>query len=68
MNRILSRVQLTRSGNCKKVAQLCQREVRRMATNNGRANRDLYFKAKRANKEVSIKNHVRLTRKLKHDL
>ncbi|KAI8332980.1 SNF2 family N-terminal domain-containing protein [Blakeslea trispora] len=54
MSRILSRVQATRSGNCKKVAQYCQKEVRRAATNGGRANRDLQNKAKRANKEMLL--------------
>ncbi|CAO3683059.1 unnamed protein product [Rhizopus stolonifer] len=54
MNRILSRVQATRSGNCKKVAQYCQKEVRRVATNGGRANRDLQNKAKRVNKEMQL--------------
>ncbi|KAI8348053.1 SNF2 family N-terminal domain-containing protein [Choanephora cucurbitarum] len=54
MSRILSRVQATRSGNCKKVAQYCQKEVRRAATNGGRANRDMQNKAKRANKEMLL--------------
>lgn len=54
MTRILSRVQATRSGNCKKVAQYCQKEVRRAATNGGRANRDLQNKAKRASKEMLL--------------
>ncbi|KAG1149311.1 hypothetical protein G6F37_006790 [Rhizopus arrhizus] len=54
MNRILSRVQATRSGNCKKVAQYCQKEVRRAATNGGRANRDLQNKAKRVSKEMLL--------------
>ncbi|KAI7905492.1 SNF2 family N-terminal domain-containing protein [Cokeromyces recurvatus] len=54
MTRILSRVQATRSGNCKKIAQYCQKEVRRVATNGGRANRDLQNKAKRASKEMLL--------------
>ncbi|KAI9264457.1 SNF2 family N-terminal domain-containing protein [Sporodiniella umbellata] len=54
MNRILSRVQATRSGNCKKIAQYCQKEVRRVATNGGRANRDLQNKAKRVSKEMQL--------------
>lgn len=54
MNRILSRVQATRSGNCKKIAQYCQKEVRRAATNGGRANRDLQNKAKRVSKEMLL--------------
>lgn len=54
MNRILSRVQATRSGNCKKVAQYCQKEVRRVVTNGGRANRDMQNKAKRASKEMLL--------------
>ncbi|KAI8646831.1 SNF2 family N-terminal domain-containing protein [Parasitella parasitica] len=54
MTRILSRVQATRSGNCKKVAQYCQKEVRRVATNGGRANRDMQNKAKRASKEMLL--------------
>lgn len=54
MTRILSRVQATRSGNCKKVAQYCQKEVRRAATNGGRANRDMQNKAKRASKEMLL--------------
>ncbi|KAI9485948.1 MAG: SNF2 family N-terminal domain-containing protein [Benjaminiella poitrasii] len=54
MTRILSRVQATRSGNCKKIAQYCQKEVRRAATNGGRANRDLQNKAKRASKEMLL--------------
>lgn len=54
MTRILSRVQATRSGNCKKVAQYCQKEVRRAATNAGRANRDMQNKAKRASKEMLL--------------
>jgi DNA helicase INO80 len=53
MTRILSRVQATRSGNCKKVAQYCQKEVRRAITNGGRANREQQNKAKRAMKEVN---------------
>lgn len=54
MNRILSRVQATRSGNCKKIAQYCQKEVRRAATNGGRANRDMQNKAKRVSKEMLL--------------
>ncbi|RCI07069.1 putative DNA helicase ino80, partial [Rhizopus stolonifer] len=54
MTRILSRVQATRSGNCKKVAQYCQKELRRAATNGGRANRDMQNKAKRVNKEMLL--------------
>jgi DNA helicase INO80 len=53
MSKILSRVQATRMGNCKKVAQYCQKEARRAATKSGRANRDVQNKAKKAMKEVS---------------
>ncbi|KAI8880862.1 hypothetical protein K501DRAFT_224069 [Backusella circina FSU 941] len=54
MTRVLSRVQATRSGNCKKIAQYCQKEVRRDVTNSGRANRDMQNKAKRAMKEMLL--------------
>lgn len=53
MSKILSRVQATRMGNCKKVAQYCQKEARRAATKSGRAHRDVQNKAKKAMKEVS---------------
>lgn len=52
MSKILSRVQATRLGNCKKVAQYCQKEARRAATKSGRAHRDVQNKAKKAMKEV----------------
>lgn len=52
MARILTRVQATRAGNCKKVAQYCQKEAKRAATKSGRLNRDVQAKAKRAMKEV----------------
>ncbi|KAH8553085.1 SNF2 family N-terminal domain-containing protein [Umbelopsis sp. PMI_123] len=51
-NNILSRVQATRMGNCKKVAQYCQKEARRAATKSGRAHRDIQNKAKKAMKEM----------------
>ncbi|KAI8967388.1 SNF2 family N-terminal domain-containing protein [Mycotypha africana] len=54
MTRILSRVQATRSGNCKKIAQYCQKEIRRAATNGGRANREMQNKAKRLSKEMLL--------------
>ncbi|KAI8974093.1 SNF2 family N-terminal domain-containing protein [Pilobolus umbonatus] len=54
MTRILSRVQATRSGNCKKIAQYCQKEVRRSLTNGGRANREMQNKAKKAMKEMLL--------------
>ncbi|KAF7725825.1 putative DNA helicase ino80 [Apophysomyces ossiformis] len=54
MARILSRVQATRSGNCKKIAQYCQKEAKRAATKGGRANRDVQTKAKRAMKEMLV--------------
>ncbi|KAI9280180.1 SNF2 family N-terminal domain-containing protein [Umbelopsis sp. AD052] len=49
---VLSRVQATRMGNCKKVAQYCQKEARRAATKSGRAHRDVQNKAKKAMKEM----------------
>ncbi|KAI8575947.1 hypothetical protein K450DRAFT_259099 [Umbelopsis ramanniana AG] len=52
MSKILSRVQATRMGNCKKVAQYCQKEARRAATKSGRAHRDVQNKAKKAMKEM----------------
>lgn len=52
MSRILTRVQATRAGNCKKLAQYCQKEVKRAATKSGRATKDMQLKAKRAQKEV----------------
>ncbi|KAI8137707.1 SNF2 family N-terminal domain-containing protein [Fennellomyces sp. T-0311] len=54
MARILSRVQATRAGNCKKVAQYCQKEVRRSATKGGRINKDVQTRAKRAMKEMLV--------------
>ncbi|KAG0172957.1 putative DNA helicase ino80 [Apophysomyces sp. BC1034] len=54
MARILSRVQATRSGNCKKIAQYCQKEAKRAATKGGRANRDVQTKSKRAMKEMLV--------------
>ncbi|KAG2181239.1 hypothetical protein INT43_008822 [Umbelopsis isabellina] len=54
MSKILSRVQATRMGNCKKVAQYCQKEARRAATKSGRANRDVQNKAKKAMKEMLV--------------
>ncbi|KAI8368263.1 SNF2 family N-terminal domain-containing protein [Radiomyces spectabilis] len=54
MAKILTRVQATRAGNCKKVAQYCQKEAKRAATKGGRLNRDVQLKAKRAMKEMLI--------------
>jgi len=54
MSKILSRVQATRLGNCKKVAQYCQKEARRAATKSGRAHRDVQNKAKKAMKEMLL--------------
>ncbi|KAI7847267.1 SNF2 family N-terminal domain-containing protein [Circinella umbellata] len=54
MARILSRVQATRGGNCKKLAQYCQKEVRRSATKGGRINKDVQTRAKRAMKEMLV--------------
>ncbi|KAI9472879.1 SNF2 family N-terminal domain-containing protein [Zychaea mexicana] len=54
MARILSRVQATRAGNCKKIAQYCQKEVRRSATKGGRINKDVQARAKRAMKEMLV--------------
>ncbi|KAL0086536.1 SNF2 family N-terminal domain-containing protein [Phycomyces blakesleeanus] len=54
MARVLSRVQATRSGNCKKIAQYCQKEARKAATKSGRANKDVQAKAKRAMKEMLV--------------
>lgn len=53
MNRILTRVQATRAGNCKKVAQYCQKELKRSATKNGRLSKDVQSKARRAQREAS---------------
>ena len=63
MSKILSRVQATRMGNCKKVAQYCQKEARRAATKSGRANRDVQNKAKKAMKEVSIDKQYAVRKK-----
>ncbi|KAI7862197.1 SNF2 family N-terminal domain-containing protein [Spinellus fusiger] len=54
MARVLSRVQATRNGNCKKIAQYCQKEAKRASTKGGRANRDVQAKAKRAMKEMLV--------------
>ncbi|CAO3609634.1 unnamed protein product [Cunninghamella blakesleeana] len=54
MSRILTRVQATRVGNCKKLAQYCQKEVKRAATKSGRATKDTQLKAKRAQKEMLL--------------
>lgn len=53
MAKIVSRAQATRVGNCKKIAQMCQKEVRRTALKSGRSARDIQAKAKRAMREVS---------------
>ncbi|KAI8092584.1 SNF2 family N-terminal domain-containing protein [Halteromyces radiatus] len=44
----------TRAGNCKKLAQYCQKEAKRAATKGGRATKDIQLKAKRAQKEMLI--------------
>ncbi|KAI8339071.1 SNF2 family N-terminal domain-containing protein [Chlamydoabsidia padenii] len=54
MARIITRVQATRTGNCKKLAQYCQKEAKRVATKGGRATKDIQQKAKRAQKEMLI--------------
>ncbi|KAI8066860.1 SNF2 family N-terminal domain-containing protein [Gongronella butleri] len=54
MARILTRVQATRSGNCKKLAQYCQKEIKRTNTKNGRATRDIQIKAKQAQKQMLL--------------
>ncbi|ORZ15722.1 SNF2 family N-terminal domain-domain-containing protein [Absidia repens] len=54
MARIITRVQATRAGNCKKLAQYCQKEAKRAATKGGRATKDIQLKAKRAQKEMLI--------------
>lgn len=55
MARIITRVQATRTGNCKKLAQYCQKEAKRVATKGGRATKDIQLKAKRAQKDVGRK-------------
>ncbi|RUP46236.1 SNF2 family N-terminal domain-containing protein [Jimgerdemannia flammicorona] len=52
MAKIVSRSQATRVGNCKKIAQMCQKEVRRAALKSGKSNRDIQAKAKRAMREM----------------
>ncbi|KAI9309490.1 SNF2 family N-terminal domain-containing protein [Cunninghamella echinulata] len=44
----------TRAGNCKKLAQYCQKEIKRAATKGGRATKDMQLKAKRAQKEMLL--------------
>lgn len=52
MARILSRVQATRAGNCKKIAQYCQKEAKRAAAKGNRSQKDIQLRSKRATKEV----------------
>ncbi|CDH53326.1 snf2 family helicase atpase [Lichtheimia corymbifera JMRC:FSU:9682] len=52
MARILSRVQATRAGNCKKIAQYCQKEAKRAAAKGNRSQKDIQLRSKRATKEM----------------
>ncbi|ORX60285.1 hypothetical protein DM01DRAFT_1332440 [Hesseltinella vesiculosa] len=54
MSRILTRVQATRSGNCKKLAQYCHKEVNRVNTKSGRATKEIQLRAKQAQKQMLL--------------
>ncbi|OZJ04308.1 hypothetical protein BZG36_03164 [Bifiguratus adelaidae] len=54
MSKILQRVQATRVGNCKKIAQFAQREVRRAAAKQRSTTKDAQTRARRAMREMML--------------
>lgn len=54
MTKILASSSSTKAQNCKKVAQLCQREIRKVAARSVKTSKEIHARARKVNREMLL--------------